>query len=192
MQNVVGDCIQIHKSTVCRVIRRVSLALCRHMNNYVCMPSINAQNTNKQKFHAIASFPDVLGCIDGTQIRIKAPTVDENAFVNRKGFHSLNTQVICDPSLCFLNCVARWPGSKHDSFILRRSNIFEKFDSGEYRGILLGDSAYPLKKWLMTPYLNPSTQAEEKFNSAHTKTRVTVERSICVLRRRWSCLHRGM
>lgn len=170
LQNLVGDSIQIHKSTVCRVIRRVSLALCHHMNNYMCMPSINVQNTNRQKFHAIAGFPDVVGCVDGTQIRIKAPTVDENAFVNRKGFHSLNTQVIFDPSLCFLNCVARWPGSKHDSFILRRSNIFEKLDSGEFSGILLGDSAYPLKKWLMTPYLNP------------------VETQL----KRWSCLHRGM
>ncbi len=68
MQNLVGDSIQIHKSTVCRVIHRVSLALCHHMKNDICMPSINGQNTNRQKFHAIAGFPDVTGCIDGTQI----------------------------------------------------------------------------------------------------------------------------
>lgn len=51
MQNLVGDSIQIHKSTVFRMMRRVSLARCRHMNTCACMPSMNAQNTNQAKIH---------------------------------------------------------------------------------------------------------------------------------------------
>ena len=47
----------------------------------------------------------------------------------------------------------------------------------QYAGMLLGDSGYPLKKWLMTPYLNPSNRAEEKFNYALCSTRSAVERS---------------
>lgn len=39
-------------------------------------------------------FPKVLGCVDGTQIRISTPTANEADFVNRKGFHSLNVQVL--------------------------------------------------------------------------------------------------
>ncbi|KAL7403918.1 hypothetical protein ABVT39_006958 [Epinephelus coioides] len=35
MQNVVGDTIQVHKSTVCQAVRRVALALCGHLNDYV-------------------------------------------------------------------------------------------------------------------------------------------------------------
>jgi hypothetical protein len=31
-------------------------------------------------------------------------------------------------------------------------------------GWLLGDSRYGLRQYLMTPKLNPSTQAEEKYN----------------------------
>ena len=37
MQNSVGDTIQIHKSTVCRTVRRVALALCTHMYDFVYM-----------------------------------------------------------------------------------------------------------------------------------------------------------
>ncbi len=98
MQNLVGDSIQIHKSTVCRVNRRVSLALCRHIKKLHACQALTDKIQTRQKFHAIAGFPDAIGCIDGTQIKIKAPTVDENAFVKRKGFHS---QVICDPNVCF-------------------------------------------------------------------------------------------
>lgn len=39
-------------------------------------------------------FPKVLGCIDGTQIRIRKPVENEVDFVNRKGYHSLNVQVL--------------------------------------------------------------------------------------------------
>lgn len=36
----------------------------------------------------------VLGCVDGTQIRISTPTANEADFVDRKGFQTLNVQVL--------------------------------------------------------------------------------------------------
>jgi hypothetical protein len=42
------------------------------------------------------NIPGVIGCVDGTHVRITAPNVDEPSFVNRKGFHSLNVQATCD------------------------------------------------------------------------------------------------
>jgi hypothetical protein len=52
-------------------------------------------------------------------------------------------------------------------------------------GWLLGDSGYPLKKWLITPVSNPSNQQEVNFNLAHTQTRNTVERAFGVLKSRF-------
>lgn len=46
----------------------------------------------------VSGFPNVVGCVDGTQIKIKAPNVNEGEYVNRKGFHSLNVQVIFFPT----------------------------------------------------------------------------------------------
>ena len=93
-QDLVGDTIQIHKSTVCRTVRRVARALCARMNDFVFMPADNQKlNEIRHKFHAMSGFPDVIGCIDGTHIKVAAPPVDENAYVNPKGFHSINAQV---------------------------------------------------------------------------------------------------
>ena len=53
-------------------------------------------------------------------------------------------QVICDANMFFMDVVCKYPGSCHDSFILRQSNIHSNFESGYYGdGILLGDSGYP-------------------------------------------------
>jgi hypothetical protein len=45
----------------------------------------------KQGFYESGGFPGVIGCVDGTHVRITAPS-----FVNRKGYHSLNVQATCD------------------------------------------------------------------------------------------------
>ncbi|KTG32269.1 hypothetical protein cypCar_00040480 [Cyprinus carpio] len=51
----------------------------------------------KSRTYSISSsgFPSVIGAIDCTHIPIKAPPgPNEGDFVNRKGFHSVNVQVL--------------------------------------------------------------------------------------------------
>ena len=38
----------------------------------------------------------MIGCVDGSHIRIQGPSDNENDFVNRKGYHSVNVQGVCD------------------------------------------------------------------------------------------------
>ena len=58
--------------------------------------------------------------------------------------------------------------------------------------MLLGDSGYPCKQYLMTPFPYPSTPSEEKFNKCHAKTRVLIEQTFGILKRRFACLHSGL
>ena len=75
--------------------------------------------------------------------------------------------------------MAQFPGSCHDSYILRMSDLHDDGDNGQFGNYyLLGDSAYTLRKWIMTPFLYPSTVPEQHYNDAHKTTRCTVERSI--------------
>ena len=49
-----------------------------------------------QSFFQVSGFPCAIGGIDGTHVRITAPQENEPDFVNRKGFHSINVQTICN------------------------------------------------------------------------------------------------
>jgi hydrogenase maturation factor HypE len=45
------------------------------------------------------SWWDVVAAIDGTHIRIRAPSADENVYVKRKNYHSINVMGVCDASM---------------------------------------------------------------------------------------------
>lgn len=49
----------------------------------------------KRDFYRKTGFPGVIGCIDGTHIKILPPAIDERfKYTNRKGFCSLNAMVV--------------------------------------------------------------------------------------------------
>lgn len=130
----------------------------------------------QQQFHQLADFPGVVGAVDGTHVRIQAPSEHEGSYVNRKNYHSINVQVIVAADSRILDVVANWPGSTHDSRILRESTIGREFERGVHTGLLLGDSGYPCRRWLMTPFLRPRTRPEARYNASHGTTRAVVER----------------
>ena len=89
--------------------------------------SPNEEENIKSELFQVAGFPDVIGCIDGTHIPIIAPPIDECAYVNRKKFHSINVQAVCDANMIFLDVVAKWPGShlycKHQLYMKSLNEI---------------------------------------------------------------------
>lgn len=58
--------------------------------------------------------------------------------MNRKGFYSLNVQVVCDANLKFTNICVRWPGSSHDGFIWENSGLKQGLELWGGNGWLLG------------------------------------------------------
>lgn len=156
--------------------------------------SVEEQRQIKLDFYDVSPlhFPGVIGAVDGSLIPILAPTEDEHLYVGRKGYHALNIQGIAAADLKFLNIVARWPGSTHDSFIWLGCNLENRFENGQFPNCyLLGDSAYGLKQYLMTPIRNPETRAERKYNRCHRTTRCVVERAFGVWKMRFRCLHKS-
>ncbi|XP_048251815.1 putative nuclease HARBI1, partial [Haliotis rufescens] len=114
----------------------------------------------RKEFYNISRFPGVIGCIDGTHVRIQAPSDNEPAFVNRKGYHSINVQAVCDSQ--------------------GMSNVRQHLETHHTTlqdGVILGDSGYACRPYLMTPYLKPSSPEQERFNSSHKRTRSTTERA---------------
>lgn len=114
-------------------------------------------------------------------------------FRNRKGYFSLNVQVVGDADLRIRNIVARWSGSTHDQTIFNNSSIKAQFEGNEFgNSIMLGDSGYALKKYLITPILNPTIEVEQVFNESQIRTRNPIERLFGVLKRRFPVLSLGI
>ena len=70
-------------------------------------------------------------------MRIIAPSQHEDQFVNIKGYHSINVQVVVNADSQFINIVAKWPGSSHDSRVLKESEIFRHLEQSNIDGYLL-------------------------------------------------------
>ena len=87
----------------------------------------------------------------------------------------------------FSDIVAKWPGSLHDATIFENSPLKTHLEATK-NGWLLGDSGYPLRQYLITPKLHPRTEAENKFNTAHSVTRIVVERAFGALKSRFRYL----
>lgn len=76
--------------------------------------------------------------------------------------------------------------------MFRTSNlrtVLERDNYGLQNGIVLGDGGYACKPYLLTPYMRPSDDSQERYNSAHCRTRVTIERAFGWWKRRFHCLH---
>ena len=109
-ERVIGDLFGISVFAACQVIHKVSRAITKQKGNFLLFPE-NLADT-KRKFYDVAHFPGVIRAIDCAHIRIICPNKENAmAFVNRKQFHSINIQAVCDSNAFITNIVAHWPGS---------------------------------------------------------------------------------
>ncbi|XP_049307379.1 putative nuclease HARBI1 [Bactrocera dorsalis] len=185
------------RSTVAKVIKCVLNIL----EKYICprwislIMTTEEQNQSKIHFHQKFGIPGIIGCIDGTHIRITKPHKDPNLFYNRKGFFSINAMIICDYNMAIKAVDARRPGSSHDALIWSVSSARSYFQSCYENGIrgswLLGDAGYALQPYLFTPFRDPEIGTPHYiFNQRHSSARNVVERTIGVLKSRFRCLAR--
>ena len=188
---MVGDAHGLSPRATSNCIHTVANAICDNMHRFIQWPDDEEMRRYKVDFYQNERWPSIVGLIDGTHVPLHTPfrPAHEAAFVNRKGFHSMNVQIVCNRKLKIMNLDARYPGSCHDSHILRNSHVWERFEENHVlNSWMLGDSGYPLKRWLLTPFLRPANQAQEQFNRRHKQIRSTVERCNGVLKMRWRCL----
>ncbi len=140
-QREIGDRAGISQPSISRAIHKVVKAIVGLMPTYVKFPyDVAHQMVVKRGFYEISGIPNTIGAIDCTHVRIKAPSANAINYVNRKNYHSINIQIVCDASCNILNVVARWPGGTHDSFILQNSYLGQRLQAGGgEEGWLLGE-----------------------------------------------------
>ncbi|CAI6369630.1 unnamed protein product [Macrosiphum euphorbiae] len=191
----------ISQSSVSRCIEEVTTALNEDdiFGSWVKFPgNIRELRKVRNEFYETTGFQGCVGCIDCTHVAIVPPIKDpfnanpEYIYINRKGYHSINVQLICDAKLRILNVNALFPGSTNDSFIWNSCDVLpvveQLYTNGQQGFFLLGDSGYALRPWLLTPFNNPVTDVEQYYNKMQMSTRSIIERCNGVLKMRFRCL----
>ena len=143
----IGDRFDMAESTVYNTYRRMVRTINEHLAPKFIKWSKHIDQFDKLKeTFGTGGLPDVIGAIDGCHIPIKAPRENDSEYINRKCFHSLQLQAVCDGNLMFVDVYCGWPGSVHDATVLRVSPlaIDAKINETEmFNGCyIIGDQAY--------------------------------------------------
>jgi len=180
-------------STVFRTVHRVALAISTLQAELVTWPEDTSGIA--AKFFNIANFPCVAGTLDGTHVSVMPPKNQEDDFVNRHHQHSINVLAVAGPRREFFYVNTKFPGKCHDSHVLQSSSLWRDFDQGWRpfeNAVLLADSAYPVKEWLLTPFRGAAEGPQARYNAAHMKTRSIVEQAFGVIKKRFYILQTGI
>lgn len=127
-----------------------------------------------------------IGALDGWVVKVQRPAErdgvpDPTSFYSRKGFYAINVQAIVDKRkrVLFRSIMSR--GAEHDSTAFKKSSLY-KWLSSNWRSMVekgyffIGDSAYSLKSFLLTPYDNALHDTpEDNYNFFHSSSQISVE-----------------
>lgn len=134
-------------------------------------------------------MPAVIGCIDGSYVKIQCPANKvASTYCNRHHYLSLTLQAVCDHKRRFLDAFTGTSSKMHDSHVFSLSPLSKNIASvcqGRYH--ILGDAAYPLREYLLTPYRDYGAMNKQQkgFNFKFSGTRVLIENAFSTLKKRF-------
>lgn len=73
-----------------------------------------------------------VGFIDGTHIRLSCIPRGDNDYVNRKGYPSVQLQLVVDDTLTITDSYVGWPGCSHDARVFRNSPIHRQLSNNQF------------------------------------------------------------
>ena len=154
-------------------------------------------------FEDISVFPQVVGALDGTHIKIIAPKENKYDFLGRKVFYSVLVLGVADSHCKFIHASAGCPGAVSCAEMLRNSALQRDIKNGVIlntpgrvingnvvKPLIVSNSSFDLSSWLMTPYApTPNvTPSQSSFNAALSSAREKIVQAFGLLRGRWRCL----
>ena len=191
----------IARSSVCEIVQETcALIVSTLFRKYVRFPPGDKITELVDTFKSKWGVPQCAGAIDGCHIPVASPAMNRTDYYNRKGWYSIILQGVVDHSYRFIDINVGWPGSVHDARVFAQSSIVKRITDGtllpdspiSVNGVqiplyLIGDSAYPMKTWLMKPFTHGTvlTSQQKTFNYRLCRARIVVENAYGQLKARW-------
>ena len=158
-------------------------------DEYIQWPNAEEQHKTARHWLDHSMFLGAMGVVDGTHIKLlDIPTQDWSAkWKCYKGYHACNVQAIVDEDLRWRWIGIGCHGSMHDSGAFKSFAV--SHDRKTYPILpshhILGDPAYELSTWLLTPYDGSLQHAQQQYNTLHSAARMSVERAFGVMKQRF-------
>ena len=163
-----GLMVGLAKPTVVKLCHEFVQEICRHQDEFIKFPSTAAEIAKKIKgFDNKSKLPNVVGATDGSHVPIKPPKINHEDYFNWKHFYSFLVQMLRLTDVYW---------AAEDENILMEPT----FDLGGnvVRSLIVGDTAYPNKTWLIRPFKENGglPRDQRNFNrevsKAKTRTRI--------------------
>ena len=134
-------------------------------------------------------FPNVVGALDGTGIKVMVPASDKNDYFTYKYSTNINLTALCDAKKRLLNIHVGQSERNHDSHIFRCSPLGKMILADNAippQFHIVADAAYGLHTNIMIPYPNKDLpDDQERYNNIHSSTRMVIERAFGDIKNRW-------
>jgi hypothetical protein len=132
------------------------------------------------------------GFIDGTLREICCPTYGQRAaFSGHKRTHGIKFQAIVTPDGLLPHIFGPIEGRHHDSYILSKSNLLERFaEHRQFDGyVVFGDQGYYTSEYLTSPWKGAGLNAQQlNFNRTMAPLRTSVEWQFAWVTQHWRFL----
>ncbi|XP_064479610.1 uncharacterized protein LOC135392850 [Ornithodoros turicata] len=187
MRNVASR-FDLAESSVHRMLHRVADFIIEMGPTVLTFPD-NMDKLSRD-FEKVSGVPGVVGCIDVSYIKIQCPKKKVAAtYCNRHHYLSITLQAVCDNRRRFVDVLVGSSSRTHDARVFCQSSLATKLpglcQGDKYH--LLGDAAYPLRQYLLTPYRDYGnlSKAQREFNKKFSATRVLIENAFSSLKKRF-------
>lgn len=185
---------RVGASTVRAVIKDVTGAIATHpfFKSLVEFPSTEEDYFKIAKdFFDMFQFPDCVGAVDDTHIKIQKPRVDPTSYFDYKKDYSVHLQAVCDSKTRVMFYFIGAPGKNNDGGVAEMSGFNDMLRRGRIpeRYHIVGDPAFALHTNLMNRY--PGLHLlpwESRYNYRQSRARMVVESLFGRLKGRWHVL----
>lgn len=99
---------------------------------FIVWPDHDAQEQISRVIYESSGLPNCIGFIDGTHIGLSFLPNGDKDYINRKGYPSIQLQLVVDDKMMIRDTYVGWPDCVHDDRVYRNYPIFNclEHDSG--------------------------------------------------------------
>ena len=195
-------------STVCNIVQEVCQVLVDHLwsESVSCFTPKTREEFKKKMLdmEEFWQFPCCWAAIDGCHIPMKCPAGGQEAckeYHNFKNFYLIVLMSIVDSHYRFIWGSCGFPGNSHDAVIFQSTDLWNSIQEGlipsigksvggiDVPPLIVGDSAFPLRTWLMKSFTNAVLSPKQRYyNYRLSRARMVSEGAYGQLKGIWRVL----